>query len=242
MQDPSLAKPWARRLSKICRRRNSELGDLLLPPWRSQQAATRAGWIFCRLPDASENLLGEYACTVCRKFFSVLSGSGLPCQPRARKNCRSCSCHLWLALRDLQPGILDYAGTAPAHAAEITIQADLLPAPVRGEIGGAWLPAVTVQGPRPWWATLRPAPIEDGPAPTPISGWESIFSLLSSKCSEEPAFLASSLVELAVKHHLSAEERPPASLGRKHSDLLFVAFFVVELRHTGRPGIAQGSH
>ena len=69
VQDPSLAKPWARRLSKICRRRNSELGDLLLPPWRSQQAATRAGWIFCRLPDASENLLGEYACTVCRKFF-----------------------------------------------------------------------------------------------------------------------------------------------------------------------------
>ena len=130
---------------------------------------------------------------------------------------------MWLALRDLQPGILDYAGTAPAHAAEITIQADLLPAPVRGEIGGL-------------------CSIEDGPAPTPISRWESIFSLLSSKCSEEPAFLASSLVELAVKHHLSAEERPLASLGRKHSDLLFVAFFVVELRHTGRPGIAQGSH
>ena len=68
-QEPSLAKHWARRLTKVCRRRNSEVGASLLPQWRAQQDAAKAGWIFCRLPDSTEDLVGDHACRTCHKAF-----------------------------------------------------------------------------------------------------------------------------------------------------------------------------
>ena len=96
-----------------------------------------------------------------------------------------------------------------------------------------------VQGPCPWWATLRPQASDAQPAPTSVSGWDSVLSLLSSKSSGEPAFLASSFVELALKFHLSADDRPLASFGHSYSDLFSAALIAVELKRKGFSGSFQ---
>ena len=122
---------------------------------------------------------------------------------------------------------------------QVTLQADLEPVPVRSEIGGAWIPAMKVQGPCPWWATLRPQASDTQQALTPVSGWDSILSLLSSKSSGEPAFLASSFVELATKFHLFADDRPLASFGHLYSDLFSATLIAVELKRKGFSGSFQ---
>ena len=243
-REPSLAKLWSRRLTKVCRRRNTEVGALLLPQWRAQQEAGKAGWIFCRLPEASEDLVGEHVCRTCHKAFrtaAALASRASRVHGRTAEatlatcgtRCEVCSTEFW------STGRLHQHMRQSLLCRQVTLQADLEPVPVRSEIGGAWIPAMKVQGPCPWWATLRPQASDTQQALTPVSGWDSILSLLSSKSSGEPAFLASSFVELATKFHLFADDRPLASFGHLYSDLLSATLIAVELKRKGFSGSFQ---
>ncbi|CAE7809940.1 unnamed protein product [Symbiodinium sp. CCMP2592] len=244
-QQPQLAKRWAKRLTKVCRKRNAALGDELLPRWREQQEACRAGWIFCRLPDTSESLLGEHECRICHRAFrslAVLASHASKVHDMTAESalatcgtrCEVCQKEFWSTRR-----LHQHMRQNPV-CRQVTIHADLEPAALQGEPGGAWLPAMVVQGPQPFWATLRPSDSGPQQVVTQRSGWEHVLGLLHGKRSGEEAFLAESFVELATKFHLTAEDRPLATLGCPSSDLLYVVLVAVQLKRQGFSGSLRG--
>ncbi|CAE7865484.1 unnamed protein product [Symbiodinium microadriaticum] len=240
--NPSVALSWVRRYTRACRQDQEISRKRLLPMWQGQQLAQDRGWIFVHIDRTQKDAAQAHVCSFCARSFATAAAR----QAHVRKvhkvfskasratfgtRCESCSKEYWTATR-----LREHFRTHP-FCRQFAIQSDIAPANVcfRSE-PKTWKPAITVPGPRPWWATQRPLPDADDHVSVVTSGWGLLQGVLKRGSGDDMHGFVLSALKVAVQYDLSMEDAPLALLTTRHGALLQSILFAAEHMQAGSSG------
>ena len=239
---PSDGKSWVRRYTKLCRNQQEEARHNLLPLWQGQQKARDQGWIFVHLELAAALRTAMHTCAICERTFVTAAA----CKAHMRKahqvpseatsatfgtRCECCSKEFWTAAR-----LREHFKTHP-YCRQVALQSDITPCGTcyRAE-PKTWRPAITVPGPKPWWATQRPSYDEKVNTTTIFSGWSLLSGILKRGTDADLHGFVHSALEVAVKYGLNSDDAPLALLTSRQGALLHCILFTAEHMNSGTAG------